>query len=555
MADRVILPSGTVTKLFLIVFFLISVSNIVSAQGVEDFCNLHRINAPVPGTVSYEICAFFDLYGSWVPIGIMMMIMFAALVYVVGQLSGAETRARAVVWSHNLLLGALFAAIIAFVLSPILTTVALQGIEHPDSGIPSMFSLIYLPVLKSITLCMLITAATYMMAYFFQHPPLSAIAKEELAATIFSVIIVWFWLASNAYLPNLIVGILTAGSPNVGDAIAAHATSPEISVSPHIYLASAALDILFEKMRATYSQLYLFEVLIGFLSTLSFPLGSPLPLVNLVTFSFMPYDGLVLLSNAHTVVVEAIGFVITAIMAKQIILGFARDIIPLIILPLGIVFRAFPMTRKTGSSLIAISFVVFYVYPLSVLFSNYLIFDVYKPADFNYVPKTISPLGNPDPAKIQELVDIETEHKKDELTDEFASETLTEFQVQAACGSGFWGLLCSGKKLISNFGGVLSAATDNIFTIGKFMWSMTSGFVGAMAEVIHHPLSNNPFFPSASTSGLYKFIIDEVVTVSQLIVLIIITSVLEIIFTITMYRNVAAIIGGELEIAGLTKLV
>ncbi len=85
------------------------------------------------------------------------------------------------------------------------------------------------------------------------------------------------------------------------------------------------------------------------------------------------------------------------------------------------------------------------------------------------------------------------------------------------------------------------------------MWSMNVGFFKALGSFF--TFGTNPLLPTAATSGLYKFIIDEVVTVSQLIVLVIVTSVLEVIFTITMYRNIAAVIGGELEIAGLTKLV
>jgi len=61
--------------------------------------------------------------------------------------------------------------------------------------------------------------------------------------------------------------------------------------------------------------------------------------------------------------------------------------------------------------------------------------------------------------------------------------------------------------------------------------------------------------PLGSSGGLYKFIIEEVVAISQFIILVTITSVIEIIITITMYRNISELIGGEVEIMGLTKLV
>ncbi len=471
MEHRVIPASRPVVKIFLLLIVLLLISNTVFAS-IQDFCDPNRTSsnipppAGIPKVISSDICIFYGLYAEWIPPGIMLMVVLAALAFIVGQLAGTETRAKATVWANNLIIGAILAVIIAYIIGPFLVDSLLiaAGIEHPEAGIPQLFgNVISAAVIKSLLLSALITASFYMMSHFFQHPPLTAIAKEELAATIFSAIIVWFWLASNSYLPNVIVGLLTVGSPTAANSIMASANTS--LVPAHIYLASAALDILFEKMRAMYAQLYFFEVLIGFLSTLSFPLGSPLPLVNLVTFSFMPYDGLVLLSNAHTVVVEAIGFVVTALMAKQILLGFARDIIPTLLLPIGIIFRAFPMSRKTGSSLIAISFVAFYVYPMAIIFSNYLIFDVFKPADFNYVPKTLSPLGAVDPAKIKELINDEAAEKKTKLTDPdsgLGSKSLTDNQIEESCGSGFWGFWCSAKKFASNFGSIVSESVKTI---------------------------------------------------------------------------------------------
>ena len=68
-------------------------------------------------------------------------------------------------------------------------------------------------------------------------------------------------------------------------------------------------------------------------------------------------------------------------------------------------------------------------------------------------------------------------------------------------------------------------------------------------------LITNPALPNSASAGLYHFIIEEVNNLSPLVILITITTVLEIIFTVTMYRNLSLLMGGEAEIIGLTKIV
>lgn len=549
--------SYPVLKMLIVVFAILVLATPVFSQ--SDFCDPRNPNNPAappgqPTTFGRDICNFLSIWSGWVPIGMFMLVVFAALIYMFAQFAGAETRARAVVWANNIIIGVILAAVIMVVVYPIVRDVLLAGISTPPSGIPSMFDKIAAPILKFMALSFTVVGAFYMIAHFFQHPPFSAIAKEELAGAIYSAVIVWFWLASNTYIPPILVGLFTLGAPP-GMADQLIMSSQNNAVSAHIYLAGASLDILFEKLRGMYGQLYFFEVLIGFLSTLAFPLGSPLPAVNMVTFTFMPYDGLVLLSNAHTVIVEAIGLLVAAIMSKQILLGLARDVVPAILLPLGIVMRTFPFTRKTGSSLIAISFVAFYVYPLAVLLSNYMIFDVYQPSDFTYVPKVLSPIQNADPENLQNVIDNINEEKGRKIKESFEADPLVDEAVESDCGTISWQPLCSAVNIVQSAASALLTSLKTVGHIMKFMWSMSYDFYTSMWDYI---ISGSPFsklLPTSVTAGLYKVVIDEVVTLSQFIVLVIVTSLIEIIITITMYRNIAALIGGELEIAGLTKLV
>ena len=63
------------------------------------------------------------------------------------------------------------------------------------------------------------------------------------------------------------------------------------------------------------------------------------------------------------------------------------------------------------------------------------------------------------------------------------------------------------------------------------------------------------FLPTQSGAALFKFVVQEVTIIGTFVGLVTFTSVLELIISITMYRNIAMLIGGEVELIGLSKLV
>ena len=180
---------------------------------------------------------------------------------------------------------------------------------------------------------------SYMVAYALQSAQMVALAKEELAALLFTAFILFFWFSLDGILNSATTGLLgasiPAGSP-LQDIVSSGTTTGGYTYS-HLNLALASLEILEQKLKDSYIDLYLFEALIGFLSTISFPLGSPLFAVNIISFSFAPFTGLALLSSAHTTVVESVGYLLMLVWSKWFILVFARDGVPLFLLPFGIV--------------------------------------------------------------------------------------------------------------------------------------------------------------------------------------------------------------------------
>ena len=394
----------------------------------------------------------------------------------------------------------------------------------------------------------IVTALFFMVAYFFQSPQLTAMAHEEMAALIFTAMIIVFWVSTDAFLNGITNGLVGVVMPSHLDSI----PSGDLATN-HLELAIAANDVFLSKMKTLYFNLYLYEVLIGFLSTISFPILTIPSGPTIISFSFMPYISLGMLSSAYTTVVESIGLIAGMLWIKEFLLYFCMDITPLILLPIGIFLRAFPLSRTTGSSIISVCFALFFVFPFAVLLSNYLVFDLYQPSEAPPVPSAITLFKTVlSPEEGKERID-ELREGKDEEADQSRQELFYGEPIaqRAATGSGSacdgWELLCSAEKIGK---ATYTFAKEFVIAI-KNIWMFMMGFMGDF----HQGVIDNPLLPTNVASGLYDFIIRAVIHVAQFIVMVILTSILEIIITITMYRNISWIIGGEMELAGITKIV
>lgn len=413
-----------------------------------------------------------------------------------------------------------------------------------------------------------VVASLFVLGYSLNNPQLIAVAREELATLVFTVMIIFFWLSFDAILNTAVSSLLVASIPTS----ALSAMSPDSCLNPnnlnnpampncvlnglttsHLSLSIASLGILEQKLKAQYMDLYLFEALIGFLSTVSFPVGSPIPAVNIISISLAPFTGLSMLSSAHTVVVEAIGYLLTLIWSKEFLLLFARDIVPLLLLPLGLIVRAFPFYKKTGSSIIAIAFALYFAFPFAIILSNYLIFDIYQPADFTYNPSSATAMHSTKSASDWQS-DVthagegsETQH----LFDEFKAPSVVDVSssgVSAPCSGNFVvRMFCSVSNLVKGAFSVVGGFISTVFSIWSFMMGMAGDFFWTGF--------NNPAMPASASAGLFFFLIKEVTTVSPFIILVTLTTVLEIIITVTAYRSIALMIGGEAELIGLTKVI
>ncbi|MBS3067135.1 hypothetical protein J4450_00410 [Candidatus Micrarchaeota archaeon] len=525
---------GIKPLLILVVFLLIIGTSF--AQYSE--CGIYA-----PGTISQDMCNTMHTFRSFLGPSIMLLILSAAVLYTLGQSFGAETRAKATIWAENLAIAA-FIAIIIYVVFTEQNIVNLLTGKFP----PPYFKHIIVALLFGVIWVVLF----YLPGQVLQHPPLQLAAKEELGVLIMSIVILISWVTITQLFTDISTGIIAQSTPGLNIPTTTQTQAGYTYLTSHLDVAYGSLEIFFVKLRTHYTSLYLFEVLIGFLSTVSFPIGSPFPAVNIISFSLMPFDGLILLANAHTVVVEAIGYLMSVIWAKEFIVIFARDAIPTILLPFGLIMRAFPWFRATGSSLIAICIVVYFIYPLSIMFSNYLVFDIFKPALFLFTPNEDAISFYNDPGLTDAQRADKLRHMQDEAKEE-SSHFLDHFQkdkdiiqrTQVDKCNYLPRFLCSVWNVITGTASAIVSFVGTVVNIWITMMTFSGDWLMNLGKGI----------PLGSSGGLYKFIIEEVVAISQFIILVTITSVIEIIITITMYRNISELIGGEVEIMGLTKLV
>ncbi|MFZ5340978.1 MAG: hypothetical protein ACOZBG_04735 [Candidatus Micrarchaeota archaeon] len=354
-----------------------------------------------------------------------------------------------------------------------------------------------------------IVALLYMIGNVLQSQDILAMGKDSLANLIFTLVILlsFLWLFE---MFSLIASALT-GASNILEA------------------AHQGVLLFRTKMFVIYMNLYFYEIIFGFLSTFGFqiPLSALDPVLSIFkisvpSLSFVPLSGLTPLSNAHTVVVEAVGTALIMIIARQVLLEFIMNYMHLFFI-MGIVMRAFIFTRRTGSSLLAFAAVAYFVYPVAVLTSNYMVFDQYQASNFGVVPTTVGYCD--DPKKMADITkNFETE--RDSLYKSGASIKHTPWYA-------FW---------------------EGITNVGKFIFDtlneMLKTFLSFNALLISGMVLSPVLF-----STFFDFLIMEVQIEVQFLVLIFVTFVFEIIITLTAYRSVALMIDGEAEIFGISKLI
>ncbi|MBD3398449.1 hypothetical protein GF412_04460 [Candidatus Micrarchaeota archaeon] len=355
----------------------------------------------------------------------------------------------------------------------------------------------------------------YLLGKFLGSPQIDAFAKEELSQWMISVFIAASWFAVYAATSGIVSAAICGGES-----------------CSLVTLAFYSLDSVFYEILSAYVGFLSLEIFIGVLSSIGFSLSMGTPILAVKWLSFSPYGGMAMLSNAVVSIIESIGMLVGLVVGRQQLLEFLFDITPGFLLPLGLFLRSLPFTRTTGSSLIAISFAGFFIFPASILFSHYLMFG--PQAHPAYIPIAPTPLGicEPEGADINESL-FYLNQSNAEIREQLSTDLSNPLPYESN-----WyqvsGLIGSAQGLL---GGLLSD-----------LWEFVGGKVSLHTFIdIIKPTTFAYFF--------YFMVLERFQGLAQISVMIAVTFVIEIIITITGYRAIAAALGGELEILGLTKVV
>ncbi|MEM3422573.1 MAG: hypothetical protein QXF35_02340 [Candidatus Bilamarchaeaceae archaeon] len=409
-----------------------------------------------------------------------------------------------------------------------------------------------------IGICLVISIALALMFYIFasitQHPDHKALAQENIAAFIFSLVIILFWLSFDSFLFNVISALINTAEVQSG-------MFKGLPIG-HINLALLQLEVFRNELFSLYLRLALIDFFLGFMSTLSFNLGTLPGGIGLFSLYIAPYGGIGLISNALTTVVDGVGLLVLAVWGKSLLMIFVKNVIPLVLLPFGIVLRSNPFTRTTGSTIIAVCFALYFVYPLAVMLSFYTIFDVYGlKFDYNYIEQASPFKTQMSQSDINNMIN-DIKNKDQAIQEKMGSEKGAEAASAAknACGiidsdsnlaKAAKYMLCAVDKLVK--------VSTNIPVVGPFLdaiWQATKEMITYSGGFLKYLFgSGSILFPVGMTLSIYTLLTDQIVKLAELFVVVTVSTVAEIMITVTMYRNIALLIGGEAELPGLSKLV
>lgn len=309
--------------------------------------------------------------------------------------------------------------------------------------------------------------------------------------------------------------------------------------------------IMIAKLTTAYMNLMLMEFFMGFLSTVNFHLTILTPILIGIDIGLPPHAGLTPLLEFNTTLTDMVGSTIAAMTAKKMLLNFIEENAIGVFLVLGIFLRALPFTRKTGSTIIAIVFAAYFVFPTSVLLNQQIWRAIENPpgppgclevgtactadseccsgncamgagrcaamlSDFDHVKSFINTCYGKSEDEIRDSLDSQAQHQQAQLEQYFDDQ---------------------GEEAVSTR--TTSRLKSSLGTAGNVI-------VGPMLSM-NIPIGSGPL-----TFGFVEKAMNDM---GRLMLIILIFTVIEILLTITLMKDFAIMIGGEPRVLGISKLV
>ncbi len=345
-AQGMLISVGVSAAVIAVLYFLLP--NVMSGQGLQqDVYQLIDYSNP------YSITRLAEeaLIGITV-----VMVVLSAAAYVIGQLSGAETRARATVWATGLLTGAILSAVIYVLLFQVLAP--LQSIFV--GSVMGQYGIVVVQVSFFVAFFILIT---YLLSKFFKVPEWEAYLNIELSNLTGSFLIALF-----------VLGMFGAGS-----VISLEMTGGSYSSPPQAAIAYMQSTVADSALRASID-VYKIQACTSILNTISRRIGE-----FVLTQTFKVFPGIdTFISITNVLGMSLISLYNTTSVQIDLLYFVDAFMVPFF-LPAGIILRFIPPTRDAGAFLIALAFGLQVIFPTSYLINEKIYEQVIpNPVDRGY---------------------------------------------------------------------------------------------------------------------------------------------------------------------------
>ncbi len=288
--------------------------------------------------------------------------------------------------------------------------------------------------------------------------------------------------------------------------------------------------IMLTEMMNQYFSLLSLEMILGPIST--FGVSAFLPEATLSHFdvSMAPNAGLGPISEALIVVTDLIGVGIGAIIMQKLLLVFIHQNVLVVFLPLGLACRGVPFLRKTGSTIIAMCLVLYFIYPLSIWINQQIYFSIEN--------KLINWANY---ASLAEICQIAAGQSSSNL--------------QTRIGDGYEDYTRAGESAGRELAG--GGGGGRILPWGwlQSLWNSFRSAFGTVAEyMILYPFAwlTGPVLP---VNFFFEALVDMITVSMQIFVLNLLFLVSSILMCVTVFKDLSLAIGGEPRIFGMSKLV
>jgi len=414
-------------------------------------------------------------------------------------------------------------------------------------------NLFYIAILVNVG----IAALAFMASRFLDLPGFKGWVNNELYEIFFTMA-----------LGLIMVYVLT----NVASIISASLTGfPDPFIGALLYLKELKVYLILN-----YFSLELVEMMAGFISTLSFSvtLGKSVPL-SLITLDVFPFAGMQMLTNSHTLLVDQVGLSIAMVTVFAMLLEFIRQTALSIYFPIGLLLRAFPFTRRLGSTLMALAITVYFIYPLTFMLSA----GMYQQIRYSGTPDSAGIATNPFLMTPEGAIVVQSvtgasggyaystalEAEADETTtgtlmDKWSTDAATalrdlEQQHQAPELSGWEKFKAWATQFTYKVKNWWSFMWGNVFSpFFNLLWVFVKSY-GIMGTVLSSGIQYFGGQPQITHSMLFHFVIGHVQEMTRTLSFVFFSNFIQIVITISLYRNIAGSLGGQEDLFGFTKYI